>query len=423
MATTSTITYCTEADIHDVYSDFKKYDNKTRILGWKLGASNISSDASQDTIDVYYADNVGFVHDLYIDGSKVQEIDYSITKYATTLSGLDAMSSSSLPVNSISNFASGDFIKIGNEYIQISGTSGVGPVITFSEGGRGMFGTGRQRHGSTTTVSNMMSLSLHVTIDTANAVRQFMYDSDLDKLFLITTNNPQDFMVESGLDYSAYLTRIIKKASRMLESQLDSRMSREIMKDREGNYPAYIVQATALKAVILMLKANDPANEYIRGFEQEYNEIIRDLHDGKIVLPSAVTQDSSKGVLREVSIGATTDLRPVELRGHHHGSDYELLKIKIEAGENGVIGTSKYTVYASDGDNLKADVIVDSEIINGRFQTLGVGSLQIRWGGDDVVTAITNENDEYEIELHGYYIDTSSPNKMGSIRMTRTGLR
>ena len=88
-----------------------------------------------------------------------------------------------------------------------------------------------------------------------------------------------------------------------------------------------------------------------------------------------------------------------------------------------MIGTSKYTVYASDGDNLKSDVIVDSEIINGRFQTLGVGSLQIRWGGDDVVTAITNENDEYEIELHGYYMDTSSPNKMGSIRMTRTGLR
>ena len=286
-----------------------------------------------------------------------------------------------------------------------------------------MFGTGREAHATLTTVSNLMSLSLHITLDTANIVRQFMYDSDLDKLFLITTDNPQDFLIESGLDYSAYLTRIIKKASRMLESQLDSRMSREIMKDREGNYPAYIVQATALKAVILMLKANDPANEYIRGFEQEYNEIIRDLHDGKIVLPSAVTQDSSKGVLREVSIGATTDLRPVELRGHYGGSDYELLKVKIEAGENGVIGTSKYTVYASDGDNLKSDVIVDSEIINGRFQTLGVGSLQIRWGGDDVVTAIANENDEYEIELHGYYIDTSSPNKMGSIRMTRTGLR
>ena len=87
MATTSTITYCTEADIHDVYSDFKKYDNKTRILGWKLGASNIGVDASQDSIDIYYADNVGFVHDLYFDGAKVQEIGYNLTKYSTTLSG------------------------------------------------------------------------------------------------------------------------------------------------------------------------------------------------------------------------------------------------------------------------------------------------------------------------------------------------
>ena len=87
------------------------------------------------------------------------------------------------------------------------------------------------------------------------------------------------------------------------------------------------------------------------------------------------------------------------------------------------MGTSKYTVYASDGDNLKVDKVVTSELINGRFQSLGVGSLQVRWSGDDVVTAITTQLDEYEIELHGYGMDTNSPTKMGSVRMTRTGRR
>ena len=250
----------------------------------------------------------------------------------------------------------------------------------------------------------------------------------VDKLDLVVASSPSsvnlnDLLMESGADYTTYLQRMRRKASRMVESQLDSRMAREVMKDREGLYPAYIIRATSLMTILLILKANDPNNDYINMFETEYKEIIKGYQDGSIVLPNAVTQDSSKGVLREVSVNSASDLRPVELRGHYGGSDYELLKVKIESGENGVMGTSKYTVYASDGDNLKQDTIVDSEIINGRFKSLGVGSLQIRWSGDDVATAITTALDEYEIELHGYGMDTSSPSKMGSVRMTRTGHR
>ena len=228
--------------------------------------------------------------------------------------------------------------------------------------------------------------------------------------------------MHSGVDFATITLRLRQRASRMVESLLDSSMSREIMKDREGNYPEFIKRATALQVVIMMLRANDPLNEIVASFQSEFNDIIRGYREGIITLPNSISKDSSKGVIREVSVNSSSDLRPVELRGHYSGYDYELLKVVIDSGEGGIMGTSKYTVYAADSDNLKQDVVVDSEIINGRFQTLGVGNLQIRWGGDDVATAITTAADEYEIELHGYGMDTTI-SKIGSVRMTRTGHR
>ena len=324
MAVTSTIEYCENTDVFDVFPDINKYRNTTRIIGWVVHSG-----------DLYRADSCGLVTQLFTDGKELGDAEAN---------------------------------------------SGV-----------------------------------------VNENDEWYYDSALDAVYYYNdATSPADMMMESGADYTTYLQRMRRKASRMVESQLDSIMAREIMKDREGLYTAYIIRATSLMTVLLILKANDPNNDYLNMFDTEYREIIKGYQDGSIVLPNAVTKDSSKGILREVSVNSASDLRPVELRGHYGGSDYELLKVKIESGEGGVMGTSKYTVYASDADNLKQDNIVDSEIINGRFQGLGVGSLQIRWGGDDVASAITTANDEYEIELHGYYMDTSYPNKMGYVRMTRT---
>ena len=75
-------------------------------------------------------------------------------------------------------------------------------------------------------------------------------------------------------------------------------------------------------------------------------------------------------------------------------------------------------VKGKDADLLKTDTIIDSETITGDFQHLGVGSLYIRWGGDDVTSAITSAADEYEIELWGSSLDATI-SSVGSLRMTR----
>ena len=229
--------------------------------------------------------------------------------------------------------------------------------------------------------------------------------------------NPNAMIMEAGDDWTNITSRFRKKSSRLIESYLDSRMSREIMKDREGNYPAIIIHATALQAVILLLRSHEPTNEVIDSFQSELSEILDGLKSGSIVLPTSISGDSSKGVIREVAVDASADLRPVELRGHYHGSGYELLKLIIDSADSTIIGTATFSVYAKNTTTLKTDQIVTSETINGDFQPI-LGSLAIRWGTDDTATGLVKEDDEYEIELWGSSLDATI-SQVGSIRMSR----
>ena len=322
MAVTSTIEYCTDRDLQDIYPHIAEYDLKRRLYNWVLSSS-----------DKYFIRNSGLVTRLYADGK-------------------DA-------------------------------------------------GTAQSSYGDVGTDE------------------EWFYDSTSDTIWFVNTSaSPNTQIMEAGDDWATIKTRFRRKASRLIESHLDNRLSREVLKDREGNYPEIIVHITALQTVILLLKAHDPNNEVITPFQEELNELIDGLKAGTIVLPTSISGDSSKGVIREVSVDSASDLRPIELKGHYAGSGYELLKVYIDSGEGGIIGTTKMTVLGKSSTLLKTDTLVDSEIITGDFMGLGVGSLMIRWSGDDVTSAITTAADEYEIELWGSSLD-ATVSSVGSIGMTR----
>ena len=252
--------------------------------------------------------------------------------------------------------------------------------------------------------------------DSPNADYEYNYSSTTDSVQVFhSSKNANDMIIEAGDDWATIKTRFRRKSSRLIESFLDSRMSREIMKDREGNYPEVIVHATALQTVILLLKAHDPNNEIIEPLQSELSELLEGLKSGSIVLPNAISSDSSKGVIREVSVNASSDLRPVELIGNYSSWGYDLIKVKVISG--GVIGTSTYSVWVKNSDNLKATQVVTNEKISGDYDNL-VSGLYIRWSGDDVSTATTTTNDEYEIEVHSSSLNASI-STMSSVRMTR----
>ena len=245
--------------------------------------------------------------------------------------------------------------------------------------------------------------------DTLSTNGRFTYTAATDKLqFYHSATSPNAMVMEAGEDWNTLKERIRRKASRLIESRLDYRMAREVVKDREGNYPEIIIHATALQCVLLHLRSADPNNDIIEPFQSELNEILEGMSTGKIVLPTAISVDSSKGVIRTVNVDAGSDLRPVELKGNYSGTGYELLKVIVDSdAEDSVVGTATFSVYKKSSTTMKAEQIVTAETINGDFQSLGVGDLYIRWGGDDIVTAKADIGDEYEIELWGSSLDTT----------------
>ena len=313
MAVTSTIEYCTDREVKDVFPNLSGFDLKTRVINWE----------TTSTSNLYLVRNSGLVTQLFANGKDL--------------------------------------------------------------------GNAQSSSGS------------------VNANEEWYYDSDLDTVYYYdSTASPNDMIMEAGDDWASIKTRFRRKASRFVESMLDSRIAREISKDREGNYPEVIVRMTALKTVIFLLQAHDPTNDFIDPFQEEFNELLDGIRNGHIVLPSQVSRDSSKGVIRHVSVNGSTTLYPVELRGQYTGYGYDLLKVYVDTDEGGSIGTAKMTVKGKDSNQLKNDIIINSEIITGDFQQL-TGGLQIRWsaGVIDGSTDVATAGDEYEIELYSASIDSA----------------
>ena len=253
--------------------------------------------------------------------------------------------------------------------------------------------------------------------DTPNVEREYNYDADTDKVQYFSTTTPNDKVMEAGEDWETIKTRFRKRACRLFESEIDSRFVREISKDREGNYPDVVIRACALRSVILLMKAHDPENTIIAAFQEEYTDLIEGIRSGTITLPNSITQDSGKGVIREVSVNPSTTLRPVGLLGTYSGALYDLIQVKITTA--GAVGTARYTSKGKTDNNLKSDIIQDAEIIDGDYQPVAPG-LYIRFSAAviDGSTDVATINDEYEIEVFGYGLD-STVSHTGSISLTR----
>ena len=180
MAVTSTIEYCTDRDLQDIFPHLSEYDLKRRIYNWVDQGSN-----------EWKAQNTGLVTVLFADG-----------------------------------------------------------------------------------VDKGTAVANEGAVDSTD---DWFYDSGDDFVRYYSTTDPNTMIMESGDDWATIKTRFRRKASRLMESHLDNRLSREVLKDREGNYPEIIVHITSLQTVILLLKAHDPTSEVITPFQEELNEILDGL--------------------------------------------------------------------------------------------------------------------------------------------------
>ena len=230
-----------------------------------------------------------------------------------------------------------------------------------------------------------------------NVEGEWFYNSAEDVCYYYSTSTPLDKLMESGEEFSTLISRIMLNASRYVDSRIDANLPRDQFKDKEGNFDYMIIRTTALCAAYFLVNAQDPANTLKDDLLEEVNFNIEQFNSGNSRLSGNVSGDSSKGIVREVLAPQNSNgLHIVDTRGRYSGI-YDLIKIIVTTG--GVIGTSKFDVYAKGSNNLKAEKIVDSEIINGQYQSVG-GGLQIRFSGKNSSSQAT-ANDEWELEVWG----------------------
>jgi len=247
---------------------------------------------------------------------------------------------------------------------------------------------------------------------------EWFYESSLDAVYYYNSaTNPNDMLMESGDDWATLKTRYISNAEKYLDSRLDGRLPRKQFKDKDGNYDYMIVRTTALLACSFLIRANDPTSEIANALFEEADRNIASLNDGSTKLSWQVTGDSSKGVIRQVSVSGAINL--VDTRGHYHDI-YDRVGVKITTA--GAMGTAKYSVWHKDADSLGAERMNNGETadyietINGQYQALA-SDVYIRFAGDTADTATLN--DKWEIEFFGKHESVDDAGMPYSIRMTR----
>ena len=410
--------YCTHKELKRVFPQLDSFDGKSQVYGWSLGYENYHD----TSLDIYYANNTGLVDTLFWDGAEVDKIAFNTTE-TTQVKVAITPSSTSIDVDDTSAFGAGDIIKVNNEYIRVGSVTD-GDTLSVGSGGvttltRGLFGTNAQHHAVDSSVYKVIDVSADVG-DSTQADPDglsFVYDTDLDLCLLITNSqDPNDYLVESGEDFTTVVTQYRTDASRYLDSMLDPNMPKEALKDKEGNFDYIIIRSTALIAANFMIKSHDPNSELASALMEEANNNIENINQGRAALSWQVSRDSSQGVIRDVTYPTAGKIRPVDTRGEWSGT-YDLIKVKITAGGNG-LGTDTYSVWVKDGDKLKNQQVITNEVINGDYQSIS-GGLEIRFAGtDDSATA--NVDDEWEIEVFGRneVVDVSEGK---AVKMTRTG--
>ena len=255
--------------------------------------------------------------------------------------------------------------------------------------------------------------SAHTDLNTEG---EWFYNSAEDVCYYYTASTPADKLMEAGEEFSTLITRIMKNASRYVDSRIDAGVPRDAFKDKEGNYDYFLVRTASLVSIYFLINSMNPGSDIAEKFLAEANFNINQINDGKTKLSYQVTGDSAGGVLREVvSPQAGNPLHIVDTRGHYTGI-YDLMKIVISTA--GAIGTAKYDVYHGDNTGLNQNKVVDAELITGKYQSVGNG-LQIRFSGStDASAAIIN--DEWELECWGQYESLdNSPGSGTNTRLTR----
>ncbi len=366
--------YCTHRDLIDIYPHIDEFDSKTSLYNWINLGTNL-----------YSCQDSGQVTVLFNNGKNLSSFELSAiaASVVTTLDGAISDDTDSIIVADAGNLSAGQFIIIESEKLLITSIS-VNTLTVI----RGILNTARASHETGLSVSE-----IGILLDAQN---EWYYDSGDDVVYIYSTVDPSDYLMEAGEDYSVLISRYITNASRYFDSSVNSVLPTEQYKNADGTYDYIIVRTTAILACAFLIRSYSPDHPAGESLLKEGVGVIEGIIAGKIKLIKDITGDASRGTLKTIT-HTSGKMLPVDTRGRYSGI-FDIIKIKITTA--GALGVAKFTTSVSSSTSLKGTSLTPV-IITGQYDVLYSG-ISIRFGADgESGTWTAAVDDEWELLVYG----------------------
>ncbi len=258
--------------------------------------------------------------------------------------------------------------------------------------------------------------SAQANLAALNTDGEWFYDSSADVVYVYSTTDVSDLVMEAGTDWDDLKTKTIKEAADMIRSYLGRPIIRVNNTTAQGasgrNYPYVIIRSNAILACMLLVSPYDPERGQEIGalaMNDEGTGLLDRVKRGEFVLDSDTTPDKNQGIVRQVSLNNSTTGGIIDVQNVSHPmTRFDDIRVVITTGGTFTAGTSssvKYDVYVSDDTGLRRTKSVEDETITGTFQSAAYGIL-IRFS-EGVYTAA----DEWSIVVMG-----GKTNETGTIK-------
>lgn len=263
------------------------------------------------------------------------------------------------------------------------------------------------------------------SVGAVDADGEWYYDDATDKLTLATTNAPTNYdLAAASGTWTSIKTEAVARASERIRSYVNKPILKRVGatgKAESGrDWDDAVIEATAIDACSRLLAPYDPqrAAELRR---MVYNPspalgeplgIADMIKAGHLTLWNETTARFGAGVIREVSVDATTTGGIAELRGQALVY-FDLVKVVID-GEGtvteGVASTVTYSVAVGSATGLKTNEVFSGRVIDCNWQQLAHG-VELRFLPGKYVLS-----DEWEVELRGGEPDSGSSLRSVEVR-------
>jgi len=248
--------------------------------------------------------------------------------------------------------------------------------------------------------------------DTPNANKEFNYNTSTGLLSFFLENSSTSLLdsavIEAGRDWYDTKVEAVRKASDLCRNVLPvpiyPRKGVGTASATGNDYPEIIVRSTAIIACADLVRPFDKekGDEIMAmAMNPEGTGYLDMVRTGQIALSQDEGMAKHSGIIREISINASTTGSVIDVRGRP-SVDWDVIKIVISTAGTFTSGSAsgvKYDTYVKDDTGLKIDKSSDAEVIDGGFQDVGHG-MQVRFS-----PGVYTINDEWELEISGI-VDT-----------------